>query len=93
MKPTLLLSCVLAGAMMVGCASDTQTKDIDIAAVPAQVMHGFNKAYPDVKITDVERETYVKSGAVYYEFEFVGADGDDKTAEFNEQGKEIHEQK
>ena len=93
MKRALFSSVILAGLFAMGCASKSTTEDIEVAKVPAVVMAGFQKAYPNAKITEVEQETYTKSNLVHYEFEFTTADGKEKEAEFNALGQEIQEDK
>jgi hypothetical protein len=57
--------------------------------LPAKVRDGFNRAYPNVRVTKVEKETY-KNGTVHYEFEFE-QNGKKMDAELDPDGDELPE--
>lgn len=85
---------VLAGSLMFtaalpGC-SGTRHEHIASEALPANVRAGFEKAYPGVKIKEIEKETY-SDGLVHYEFKFVDKNGKTHEVEFNSDGEELPE--
>jgi hypothetical protein len=71
-------------------AESSKEEEIPVNAVPAVVMEGFRKAYPNVTITEVERETYA-DGTVHYEFEFTDARSVKRDVEFNDQGEVLED--
>lgn len=80
----ILAAATLAALFFVaGC----ETTEVEIAndAVPANVMAGFKKEFPDATDVEVKKETY-KDGLVHYEFEFKGKDGKKQEVEFNTEG-------
>jgi len=71
---------------------DDDSREVVITAkdVPAAVQRGFEKAYPNVQVKKIERETY-KDGTVHYEYEFVGANGKEMEVELNDKGEVLED--
>jgi hypothetical protein len=79
---------LVALLLAVGCESTEVAIAPDL--VPANVMAGFKKQFPDATIMEVKKEIY-NDGLVHYEFEFKGKDGKKQEVEFNADGGMLDE--
>ena len=77
----LLLTVVVAG-----CASDTKHTDLAFDDAPLTVRLGIEKAFPDAKVKEIEKEVYA-DGVVHYKVELVTKDGQKKKGEFAPDGE------
>ena len=97
---TTLSTAALATAMVIaGCQSNNpknggrESDDgvevrIEESAVPAKVRQGFDRAFPQARVSEVSKETY-PNGTVHYEFEFVTKEGKQMDVEFDEGGEQL----
>ena len=98
MKTTILSAAALGAAMVMGgCQSNGGRDDhdddgvevrINESEVPAKVRQGFDRAFPQARVSEVSKETY-PNGTVHYEFEFVDKDGKQVDVEFDADGERL----
>lgn len=82
-RPISLGFIALTLALTLGCGAHSAV--IPSNEVPANVMAGFTKAFPDASIEKVEKETY-RDGTIHYEFEYKTKDGKEHEVELNDEG-------
>jgi hypothetical protein len=78
-----------AMALAAGCAenSDSTTQKITMEQTPVAVRRGIEKAYPNGKVKQIEKETYKDTGVVHYEVELVTTTGKSVEFEMAEDGE------
>lgn len=78
-----------AMALVAGCAADSvsTTEELTLEQAPLAVRRGIERAYPDGKVREIEKETYKESGAVLYEVKMVTAKGQKVQFEVAEDGE------
>jgi uncharacterized membrane protein YkoI len=69
---------------------ETREEKVSADQVPAGVMAAFKKAFPDVTIEKIKKETYT-DGTVHYEFEYKDKDGKKHEVELNSDGEVLED--
>jgi len=86
MRSICALALLLSMTFAIGCESTSAV--VAPETVPAKVMAGFKKQFPNATLIKVEKETY-KDGMVHYEFVFKDGEGKKHEVEFDEDGAEL----
>jgi uncharacterized protein YcfL len=87
---------ILSTGLLAGCATHkVETKAdgttetvIKMEEVPQNVMFQFQKDYPRVTPTKIEKEVY-RDGTVHYEFSWKDAGGKETETEYNTAGEQL----
>lgn len=77
---------LLLAMVVAGCASDTKHTDLAFNDAPLSVRLGIEKAFPDAKVKEIEKEVYA-DGVVHYKVELVTKDGEKKDVQFAPDGE------
>ena len=78
----------LTAMALIGCSTDkTSETTLTWEQTPQAVRMGIEKAYPDSKVTKVQREVYTETDIVQYEVELVTKDGREMESEFSSDGE------
>lgn len=83
LKTALLIS----AAILTGCGSNTKETELTFEETPLAVRLGIEKAFPDAKVQEIEKEVHKDDGIVHYEVELTTSDGDHKEARFTPDGE------
>ena len=77
---------LLAALVAAGCASDTKHTDLAFDNAPLSVRLGIEKAFPDAKVKEIDKEVYA-DGVVHYKVELMTKDGEKKDVQFAPDGE------
>lgn len=73
-----------------GKKDKAREETISADKVPAVVMTAFKKAFPEVTIEKIKKETY-PDGMIHYEFEYKDKDGKECEVELNSDGEVLED--
>lgn len=74
--------------LMAGCAADDTTRQVlTMEQTPLSVRRGIERAYPDAKVREIEKETYKETGAVHYRIDVLTRKGQEAKFELAEDGE------